>query len=230
MTLLGGLPAILVAMDNEFAALAAAAEPEGRAKRRGGVRFQPGRLAGREVLLVESGLGLTQAASAATLAVAEFGATGLISTGSAGGMGAEVQVGDVVVGTEALYSLADATAFGHYSLGQIPKMPRRFTAVPEAIGLLRGSGGREVHFGLVISADSFISAHNYAEVMGRFPDAMATDMETAAIAQVAHSFRVPWVAIRGISDLCGPGAATDNETHAHNVTSRSVELICLLFA
>jgi adenosylhomocysteine nucleosidase len=34
-------------------------------------------------------------------------------------------------------------------------------------------------------------------------------METTALAQVAHVHGVPFLAVRGISDLCGPAGADD---------------------
>lgn len=40
-------------------------------------------------------------------------------------------------------------------------------------------------------------------------DALATDMEPAALAHTCHLYDVPFLSVRGISDLCGPHAGMD---------------------
>jgi adenosylhomocysteine nucleosidase len=87
------------------------------------------------VLLVESGIGLVNAAGAATAALLRTRTRLLVSAGSAGGLGTDVRVGDVVVGTRYVYTSADARAFG-YALGQVPGMPAAYEAHPE---LVRGA-------------------------------------------------------------------------------------------
>ena len=45
-------------------------------------------------------------------------------------------------------------------------------------------------------------------IKANFPDALAVDMESGAIAQVCHLNKVPFLALRVISD--SPGASHDN--------------------
>jgi len=240
-TALGSLPAICVAMPEELAPFLGAAQRDGEERELGGARFIPVLINQRPALLVANGIGLVNAAVAATLAVSQFGATCLISSGSAGGVGKNVQVGDIVVGTETLFSTADATAFGEYTLGQIPRMPARFQADPALAAAAtrrssrvedpyRDHGTPNVHIGLTLSGDAFIWVKNYQDYVAKFPDALATDMETAAIAQVAHKFDIPWVSIRAISDLCGPQAAGDFNTHIDDAASLAAAAVLPLLA
>jgi len=224
-----GRIAICTAMGEEaafFQALSTRASEPGIV---GKASFQVLTIAGIEVLLVTSGIGLVNAAAAATIAITQFGATALISAGSAGGMGAEVQVGDVVIGTETQYTFADATAFGHYVKGQVPQMPASYQTNPQLVNLLKSDGLR-THLGAIISSDAFVTAHNFAAISKDFPAAQAADMETAAIAQVAYLFGVPWVAVRGISDLCGPAAAEDFATHLDGAAALSAQMVATLLA
>jgi adenosylhomocysteine nucleosidase len=82
-----------------------------------------------------------------------------------------------------------------------------------------------IHQGQIISGDAFIWERNYTDYVGKFPNALATDMETAAIGQVAYQFGVPWVSVRAISDLCGPSAAGDFKTHIDDAAAISAQTV-----
>ena len=209
---------ILGAMDEEVAPFLAAAAASGAVPEPHDVgRARLWRLAieGRDVLLVRSGIGTVNAAAATVIALHEVAPAVILSTGSAGGLGGTCHVGDVVVGASCTYSAADARAFG-YALGQVPGMPVDY---PGDAGLLARAAGADlgdiiesaaVVTGQVVSGDVFVDGERLPPLRAAFPDAAATDMESAAIAQVAFSFGVPFLTARGISDLCGPDAGTEH--------------------
>ncbi|CAL8979806.1 5'-methylthioadenosine/S-adenosylhomocysteine nucleosidase [Cellulomonas sp. T2.31MG-18] len=181
-------------------------------------------LGGHGVLLVVCGIGLVNAAAAAAVAVTSTAPRTLISAGSAGGLGAEVRVRDVVVGTSYVYSGADARAFG-YELGQVPGMPAVFDAdaqLVEAMLAVRPEGQR-VLAGTMLSGDAFIDPSGVDRVRTAFPHALSTDMESAALAHVAHLYDVPFVSVRGISDLCGP--ADEFNQHVDDAADRSAAVV-----
>lgn len=60
--------------------------------------------------------------------------------------------------------------------------------------------------GRIVSSDSFCTEANVGPMRERFPDAIGTDMETCAMAQVCWSSDVDWISLRAVSDLCGPTA------------------------
>ena len=91
-----------------------------------------GRLAGHEVICMQSGIGKVNAAMATTLLIERHQPTYLINTGIAGGVGEEVAITDIVVATELRYFDVDAKTFG-YEVGQIPQMPARFECEVEAL-------------------------------------------------------------------------------------------------
>ena len=86
----------MAAMPEELTALLAVMPDEMRVSR-AGRDFWVGHLEGREVVLVLSRIGKVAAATTTTLLLAEFGVQELVFTGVAGGLGAGVRVGDVVV-------------------------------------------------------------------------------------------------------------------------------------
>ncbi|WP_230684774.1 5'-methylthioadenosine/S-adenosylhomocysteine nucleosidase [Cellulomonas sp. JZ18] len=178
------------------------------------------------VLLVTCGIGLVNAATAAALALAEHAPRLVVSAGSAGGMGLQVRVGDVVVGASTVYGAADARVFG-YALGQVPGMPARYDADP---GLLAAAAAADPHgltvrTGTILSSDVFVDAERVEPLRTAFPDALACDMESAALAHAAHLFGVPFLSVRGISDLCGPIAGVDFDAHVDDAAERSATVV-----
>ncbi|CAI9403978.1 5'-methylthioadenosine/S-adenosylhomocysteine nucleosidase [Aestuariimicrobium sp. T2.26MG-19.2B] len=218
---------IVAAMESEFAPLLARGEVTGDAVEVGGARLQPARLAESEVLLVRSGIGLVNAALATTAALLRLSGEGLepglvVSVGSAGGFAGAVSVGQVAVGSEHRHHQADAVAFG-YVLGQVPGMPEHFPADPSALAAVAGLDG--VVVGPHASADVFVAGPLIEKVLADFPGTVAVEMEATAIAQVAHSFGIGFVSVRGISDLCGVDAAADHAATVDRVSAAAAEVV-----
>ena len=190
----------------------------------------------RELVLVRSGIGLVAAASALATALTRLAPAVVLSAGTAGGLGREVEVGDVCVSTTLAYTDADATAFG-YAHGQTPGQPAVFEADAavlarvEAVGpaALRGatasSADARIRAGQMLAGNSFVTAANAGRARELFPGAVSTDMESTALAQVAASAGVPFASVRGVSDLCGPEAGQDFHIGADEAAARSAAVV-----
>lgn len=178
------------------------------------------------ILLIQSGIGLVNAASAAATVLSAQQVPLLISAGSAGGLGLHVHVGDVVVADTTVYSAADATAFG-YQLGQIPGMPQTYPGDAALVTAATACGTDQIptHRGQVLSSDTFVDAALVERVRQQFPQALSTDMESTSLAQVTHLFGVPFVSVRGVSDLCGPTAGQDHTLRVDDAAERSAIVV-----
>ena len=65
--------------------------------------------------------------------------------------------------------------------------------------------GARIHAGLICTGDQFVTDHaTLSRIKQQFPDGLAVDMESAAIAQVCYLQGIPFVSFRVISDT--PGA------------------------
>ncbi|ALE92405.1 hypothetical protein AOC05_08885 [Arthrobacter alpinus] len=195
---------------------------------------------GFSVLLVQGGIGLVNAAGAATSSILVAKSDRertlpplVISAGTAGGLGAGVRVGDVVIGTEHINIDADARAFG-YVLGQVPGMPACYPVAPS---LVQASAvappahrlGQTVHQGLIVSSYSFVGRDRAERITSQFAHVLATDMESSAIAQTCYVHNAAFLAVRGVSDLCGPASDEDFLTHVDDAAERSAEIATVLF-
>jgi len=213
---------VVVAMPEEAEPFLARAQRASDEQVAGGARVRDLVIDGHEVVLVRAGIGLVNAAAGAAVVTAAVRPRAIVSAGSAGGLGPAVHVGDVVVGGAHAYSRADATAFG-YALGQVPGMPPTFEADAALLAAAEpGDGSLRVHVGSVVSGDAFVDGPLVDEVRATFPDALATDMESTALAQVAHLYGVPFVSVRGISDLCGAGEFAE---HVDDAADRSAAVV-----
>ena len=188
----------------------------------GNAKMQQGQIDGVDVVLVRCGIGLVNSASATVAALHRWNPDLVISVGSAGGLQGKVSRGDVVASTELTYSTADAVAFG-YVMGQVPGMPVNFAADAEALAMLRDQDG--VVLGQIVSGDVFVSGYLLDSIIFEFPQTSAVDMESTAVAQVCHSYEVPFISIRGISDMCGVDASSEHDDYLDDVAERSAKAV-----
>ena len=239
------LPGAAAAGGGELATVGPEAEPGGG--RTGAAASGPlagpgngsgdGRTAGpRELVLVRSGIGLVAAASALATALTRLAPAVVLSAGTAGGLGREVEVGDVCVSMTLAYTDADATAFG-YAHGQTPGQPAVFEADAAVLARVEevgpaalrastaSSGGARIRAGQMLAGNSFVTAANVGRARELFPGAVSTDMESTALAQVAASAEIPFASVRGVSDLCGPEAGQDFHIGAHEAAARSAAVV-----
>ena len=190
-----------------------------------------GEYAGKNVVLALSGIGKVNAALSTAL-VLQHRPDFVINTGSAGGLGSGLKVGDVVIGTQTAHHDVDVTAFG-YAIGHVPRMPARFESDPALCAAAEKAAAAfehaAVHRGLIVSGDQFVhSSESVAEVRRHFPDAQAVEMEAAAIAQSCHRFGVPFVVVRAISDLADEEADTSFETFLKTASVHSAKMVLQL--
>ena len=215
--------AIVSAMREELRALVPGLH-DAQIVRLGGRDFHVGTLAGHPVVLVLSGIGKVAAATTATLLIHEFAAQALVFTGVAGGLGAGVRVGDVVLARELLQHDMDASPlFPRY---EVPLTGRSRFAADKALsdGLKAAAqrclvsirheavdtAGARLHEGLVVSGDRFVSSAAEAQALrAALPQALAVEMEGAALAQVCADFGRPFAVLRTVSDRADDTAHVD---------------------
>lgn len=170
-----------------------------RHEKDGKYEFVCGRLGDNELVLLQCGIGKVNAAVGATTLIRRYAPDCLVSTGCAGGVDESLKVMDVVVGTETVYH--DVTIPG-CEQGQIQGLPARFRASQELVETALQSNARP---GLICTGDQFISDRTQLNrIKTSFPEALAVDMESAAIAQTCYLHAVPFVSFRVLSDT--PGA------------------------
>lgn len=151
------------------------------------------------IILRESGIGKVNAAIATVGLIKDEEPDCILSTGVAGGLGAQVKVMDIVAGREAVYH--DVWCGDGNEYGQVQGLPARFRADDTLYEIaINMKSGTNVHGGLICSGDFFVGRGQLGPIMEHFPEGLACEMETGAIAQVCHIYKVPFLSFRIISD------------------------------
>ncbi|WP_283678872.1 5'-methylthioadenosine/adenosylhomocysteine nucleosidase [Lentilactobacillus sp. Marseille-Q4993] len=222
---------IICAMDEEIEVLKGALTNTST-KTVGHADFLSGQIGSENVVIVKSGIGKVQAGITAALLITEFNVDELINSGSAGGVGEGLHVGDVVVSTETAYHDVDVTSSG-YEVGQLPGMPARFPAdreLGDRIIEAAQETGLNTAKGLIVSGDQFVaSSEKTAAIVANFPDAQCVEMEGAAVGQVAYENKVPYVVIRAMSDVGDEDAEQSFDQFIIQAGRRSGEMLINLF-
>jgi adenosylhomocysteine nucleosidase len=180
-----------------------------------GVAAVRGRLAGADAVVVTTGIGVAAATAAATWGILSLSPGLVVAAGSCGGLAADVEVDTVIVGERFAWSIADATAFG-YAPGQLPGGPERVEALPEWVDLAeraaRTAPATAVRRGLMLAGDAFVTAPLAAPMRERTAEALG----------------VPFVALRAVSDLCGPAAGQQFHLELDQVAETSARAVTAL--
>lgn len=194
-----------------------------------GADFFKGSYAGHEVIVVESGIGKVLSSITTSLLIQQYEVEAIINTGSAGGIGAGLAVGDLVISEKLAYHDVDVTGFG-YAYGQVPGgMPLFYQAdqaLIQAVEKAAEQTGHQVKKGLIVTGDSFIhDPVKIKEILTHFPEALACEMEGAAIAQTARQFDVPFLVVRAMSDTADHEATQSFDEFIEIVGKRSAEMV-----
>ncbi len=242
--------AIVSAMHPELAAVLAWL-PQAQTQVVAGREFVLARWHGQEVVAVLSRIGKVAAATTATVLIERFDVQQVLFTGVAGGLAPQAQVGDVVVANAFLQHDMDASPlFPRY---EVPWYGRTHFATDAVLtaalaraaqtalasGVLDaqaaaelGLGTARVQAGLIVSGDRFVSTLAESQRLQQaLPEALAVEMEGAAVAQVCHDYGVPFAALRTISDRADDAAHADFLKFVERVASRySAEILERFFA
>ena len=189
-----------------------------------GREFWVGHLQGHRVVAVLSGIGKVDAAITATVLIEKYQVQRILFTGVAGGLASHVKVGDVVVGAELLQHDIDASPlFPQYEvpLLNLSRFPSDESMTQCLIESARQALPQAtVHVGLIISGDQFVaSASESLRLQSALPEALAVEMEGAALAQVCRDYGVPLCVVRTLSDRADDEAHIDFPKFVKEVAS-----------
>ena len=225
--------AIVSAMHQELSSVLALM-PDEKKQRVAGRDFFAGHLHGHDVVAVLSRVGKVAAATTATALIERFAVDRIVFTGVAGGLAPAVKVGDVVVADAFLQHDLDASPifpkyevplYGTSRFGTDPVLSAQLAAAAQ-----KALPGTRLHRGLVVSGDRFVSTGaESAALQSALPDALAVEMEGAAIAQVCHDYGVPFAAVRTVSDRADDEAHGDFLRFIEEVASRHSAAIVAAF-
>ena len=213
---------IIGAMEEEVAALKDAMEIEETVEQ-AAMTFCKGTLCGKEVVIVRSGIGKVNAGICAQILVDRFRVDTLINTGIAGSLDTRIDIGDMVISTDAVHHDMDATIFGD-PLGQVPRMDVLFFPADEALVQKAVQANEKANPDIHTFTGRVASKDVKAKIVENFHP-MCVEMEGAGIAQAAYLNKVSYVIIRAISDKADNSATMDYPTFEQQAITHGVRLM-----
>lgn len=213
-----------------------------RTENHSGQEFSIGRLNGREVAIVQSGVGKVNAAIAAEILCEIYHVEALINTGVGGSLDADIEIGDIVLSTDCVEHDMDVTGLG-YPKGVIPDMDPACSENPDHLTLFQADSSllkkaetccRRVNpeigvwKGRIASGDVFVSGKEQKEAIRKETGALCAEMEGASIAHVASLNQTPFLIIRAVSDKADDSAHEDYPSFQKKAIQHTVRLVTAL--
>ena len=220
---------IIGAMEEEVAHLKEAMQVE-KTVERAAMTFVKGKLDGKDVVVVRSGIGKVNAGICAQILADLFEVDTLINTGVAGSLDAAIDIGDIVISTDAVQHDMDVSALGD-PVGQVPRMDTFAFPADERLVQLAVQANEEANpdihtfTGRVVSGDQFVSDGAVKERLVTQFQAKCTEMEGAAIAQAAYLNKISCVIIRAISDKADNSSTMDYAAFEKQAITHTVRLV-----
>ncbi|AGB40822.1 5'-methylthioadenosine/S-adenosylhomocysteine nucleosidase [Halobacteroides halobius DSM 5150] len=198
-----------------------------------GMDFYQGILHDKEVVLVRSGIGKVNAAICTQILIDQLNVDQIIFTGVAGAIDTTLEVKDIVISTDLVQHDMDASAFGHREVGEIPELDKvSFAADKNLISLAEDIGEEvtkqediQVVTGRILSGDQFIANKNKVKELKETFGGFCTEMEGAAVGQVAYLNDTPFVIIRSISDSADEEADISFDEFVKVAASHSYQIV-----
>ena len=220
---------IIGAMDEEVAKLKEMIENL-QIVYKSGMDFFSGKIEGTDVVVVKCGVGKVNAAMCTQTMIDVFDVTGIINTGIAGSLDADINIGDIVLASDTLEHDMDVAALG-YEPGIIPDTSVSVFKTDDylmdiAMQAVKASAiDVTVFTGRVVSGDQFISSKEKKEWLVSTFDGRCAEMEGAAIGHVAVLNSVPYLVVRAISDKADDSAQMDYPAFAARAIDNSVRMM-----
>ena len=191
--------AFVIAMDNE--ADCVLARMTGISERvHCGRRVVRGTLCGRETAVVVSGVGKSNAAASAQLALDIPGVDALVNVGVAGGLLPTMKVGDVYQVESAVEYDFDLAEINSVEVGTLNEYSSRYLPL---------SAGGPFEKTVLGTGDRFNDSKADFEFLTADVKAGLRDMEGAAIVHTALRAGVPVFAFKSVSDVAGSGSTIE---------------------
>ena len=188
------------------------------------LNFYEGTIHCFETIFVCSGVCKVNAAIAAQILIDSFQADAVINAGTAGGMDEAVSIFDTVVTEEAAYHDVGSDVLTEFH----PWMDSvYFQSDDDLLAAARDyscASQNRILFGRTVTGEQFIEDKNRREINQAFSP-LAVDMESASVAHVCYVNRIPFIAIRSITDTATHKGLEHFEENCIAASERSAEVV-----
>ncbi len=193
------------------------------------VVFYRGKINGIDTVVAVAGVGKVNAAVCAQTMILEYSPDYIINTGVAGGLSEELKIGDAAVADKVAEHDMDTSPLGD-ELGFITGINKVYMQCDEYISGLMYDAAKSVDGinavrGTIASGDQFIASEEQRRFIKKNFNAVAAEMEGAAIGHVCTMNNVKFGVLRAISDGANSDSTIDFPTFTKMAVKNTVEII-----
>lgn len=192
---------------------------EKKEEMQGDILFRTGKLAGKDIVIVNCSIGKVNAAIITQMLIDRYMVDAVINTGIAGSFDKAVKHLDIIVSKNATYHDVRKSQMANW----YPNQPL-FKADDRLVALAEKAAG-QCHTGTVITGDDFIDTHEKKAKIAENYKGLCLEMEGAAIAHACFVNKVPYVIIRCISDMADGSADKDYKEFERLAADKSAHII-----
>ena len=195
-----------------------------------GLKFFIGEIENKRCILVQSGVGKVNAARTTQVLIYKFDVEMILNIGSAGAINDELNIGDVIIGKYIVQHDFDITAFDH-TKGYITGIGDNVACSDKIINKIEDIVNKnkeenyKVKIGIIATGDVFLTDLNKKKIIREEFNADVIDMESGAIAQVAYLNKIPFGAIRSVSDTPNGNNASTFDENLKLASKRAAKLL-----
>ena len=194
-----------------------------------GIKYVSGKLENKTVVTAVSGIGKVFAAICTEAMILEFDPDVIINTGVAGTLTDKLSIGDIAVAKNVVQHDMDTSPLGDPK-GLISGINVVYIDADEKTSERLSRAAAELNIntvsGTVASGDQFIASKDKkTEIVEGF-NAVACEMEGAAIGQVCYVNGKPFAVLRAISDSADGSAELDYPTFSRMAAENYVNVVC----
>ena len=177
-----------------------------------GIEFVSGKFRGKEAVVAQCGIGKVFAAICTQTMILKYNPDLIINTGVGGTLTKELSVGDIAVSTDVVQHDMDTSPLGDpvglvsgINIVHFPADEKIVNCLSECASCL-GINNRQ---GTIASGDQFIASSSKKDYIKENFNAIACEMEGAAIGHVCYVNKVPFAVVRAISDSADDSSGMD---------------------
>ena len=223
--------AIIGAMDSEIANLKSMLENTEEIKI-AGITYYKGKLHGKDVVLLKSGVGKVNAAVATTIAIERFNIEKIIFTGVAGSGNPNYNIADIVISKNLIEHDFDTRDIdGDYITVLVEGYNDNYYPADEALIELAKSSAEKVitnskvYIDTIATGDQFVGNNEKVKQIHDKFKAGAIEMEGASVAHTALMYKTPFVVIRSLFDKADSDAEVDYPKFVIQASDNSAKIV-----
>ena len=165
--------------------------------------FYKGQILSKDVIVCLAGIGKVRSSLSVSVLVNEFNVDKIINIGTAGGLLESQNELDIIVATKLSYHDFELDVLGWTKRKGFTGHDLIFNSDPKFVKIMENIAKESQHkfwIGPMVSGDMFVNKKEQVDkILSEFPEALASEMESASVAHSCTFFKIPFIIIRSLS-------------------------------